>query len=170
VPAFLSRKASVAVAPVAFLVVAPAVFALVPWALSRLGPRSTSSWNLLGLIPVAAGFAVLVWVMVTGIRQARDLPDRVALDWTPKLLMRRGPYAFSRNPMYVAELAMWLGWAVVLGSVVAAALAAIPFVAMSLVIRREERDLRTRFGDSFRDYADAVPRWLGRPRGRLPTT
>jgi protein-S-isoprenylcysteine O-methyltransferase Ste14 len=145
-----------------FLAVAPAVFALGPWATSRVGPRWTSVWNLVGLIPVAAGVAVLAWVMVTALRHARELPDRVSLDFTPKLLLRGGPYAFSRNPMYVAEQGMWIGWSLFHGSLVSAACTLVVFAGQSLLIRREERELRARFGDAYRDYVAAVPRWIGR--------
>lgn len=44
-------------------------------------------------------------------------PARVKLEWTPTYLLRNGPYAFTRNPMYVAELALWFGWALLYGSV-----------------------------------------------------
>ena len=30
----------------------------------------------------------------------------------PPFLMATGPYAYTRNPMYLAELALWLGWAI----------------------------------------------------------
>ena len=50
-------------------------------------------------------------------RHARELPERISVDWTPKLLIVSGPYRLTRNPMYVAELGMWLGWAVFFGSV-----------------------------------------------------
>ena len=100
----------------AWLVAIPLVHCGAPWALSLLAPRygwteGPGSWNLLGLIPLAAGAAVLIWVLFLGLAQTRNLPERVRLDWTPKVLLMRGPYAFSRNPMYVAEAALWLGCA-----------------------------------------------------------
>ena len=55
--------------------------------------------------------------MVFGFSQYRDLPERVPIDWSPALLMTGGPYAISRHPMYVGELALWLGWAILYGSI-----------------------------------------------------
>ena len=35
---------------------------------------------------------------------------------TPDYLVTDGPYRFSRNPLYVGDIVMWVGWAVVFGS------------------------------------------------------
>lgn len=164
-PVVLSRRLAVAITPVVFLVVAPGVWAFVPWVLSHVPPRASSP-NLVGLILVGLGYAGLVWIMVTALRQVDELPDRIAADWGPKVLVRRGPYAFSRNPMYIFELTMWIGWAVFYGSVVVGASTLFAFALMSLLVWREERDLESRFGDAYRDYAARVPRWIGRTRLR----
>jgi len=86
--------------------------------------------------------------------------EEVALDWQPKVLLARGPYAHSRNPMYVGELALWLGWALWLGSPLVLLRAALMFAAMQRIIRPGERDLATQFGHTYRAYGSAVPRWL----------
>jgi hypothetical protein len=39
---------------------------------------------------------------------------------TPDYLLQSGPYHYSRNPMYVAELAMWAGWSLVFGNLAVA--------------------------------------------------
>jgi protein-S-isoprenylcysteine O-methyltransferase Ste14 len=161
----LSRRLTVLLTPVVFLVVAPAVMAFVPWALSHLGPRASSP-NRVGLVLVGIGYAGLAWTMVSALRRVDELPDRLPADWSPKILLVRGPYAFSRNPIYVFELVMWIGWAVVHGSVVAGVGTLPAFGLMRLLVWREERDLLARFGDAYRSYAGAVPRWLGRPRTR----
>jgi hypothetical protein len=38
------------------------------------------------------------------------------LEMTPSYLPVRGPYHFTRNPMYVAAIAIWFGWTVLYGS------------------------------------------------------
>ena len=172
-PAGIPRWLALALAPVVWLVDIPAVHAGIPWALSHLGPRygwadgGPSGWNLLGYVPVAAGAALLVWVMLHGFSRYRDLPERVPVDWSPALLMTGGPYAFSRHPMYVGELALWLGWTVLYGSIPVlvgfAALAAL----VGLLAPREERALEAKFGEVYRRYKARVPRWVGLPgRGR----
>ena len=74
--------------------------------------------------------------------------------------MLGGPYAFTRNPMYVGELLMWLGWTLMLNSGTVAIGSATMAGAMTLVVRREERRLNATFGDEYRQYADRVSRWL----------
>jgi protein-S-isoprenylcysteine O-methyltransferase Ste14 len=166
-PAGIPRWLALALAPVVWLVALPAVHAGIPWALSHLGPRygwadgGPSGWNLLGYVPVAVGAVLLVWIMVFGFSQYRNLPERVPVDWSPAVLMTGGPYAFSRHPMYVAELALWLGWAILYGSIPVL----IGFAALGAVVARlaprEERALEAMFGDVYRQYKAHVPRWLG---------
>jgi len=91
------------------------------------------------------------------------IPKRVKLERTPTYLLTRGPYRFSRNPMYVAELALWFGWAILYGSIIVF----VGFLIMgplmnSRVIAREEHDLDARFGDAYHEYKSKVPRWFGK--------
>ena len=166
------RWAALALAPFVWLIAIPLVHGVVPWALSLLGTwygwadGSPAAWNLLGLVPVAAGAGVLLWLMVLGFVHVAEVPERVELDWSPKLLLTRGPYAFSRHPMYLAELTLWLGWAVLYGSVIVL----VGFLLLCLVVGvlapREERALEAKFGDTYREYKSRVPRWLGIPGRR----
>jgi protein-S-isoprenylcysteine O-methyltransferase Ste14 len=90
-------------------------------------------------------------------------PEQAKLEWTPTYLLRSGPYAFTRNPMYVAELALWFGWALFYGSVAVLIGFLVLWMGMNFrVIPREERALEARFGDIYHQYRDRVPRWLGK--------
>jgi len=83
-------------------------------------------------------------------------PERVELEWTPKYLLMRGPYVFTRNPMYVAELALWLGWALFYGSVPVFVGFVVLGVVMNFVaVPREERALEARFGEAYLQYKNA---------------
>jgi protein-S-isoprenylcysteine O-methyltransferase Ste14 len=173
-PAGLPRWLVLALAPFVWLVAIPAVHAGLPWVLSHLGPRygwaggGPSAWNLLGYVPVALGAALLVWIMVFGLPRYRDLPARVPIDWSPALLMTGGPYALSRNPMYIGELALWLGLAILFGSPVVLAGFVLWAALMRRLAVREEVLLEAAFGDRYRQYKARVPRWFGLPR-RAPT-
>ncbi len=159
-------------APFAWLIAIPLAHGVVPWAISLSTPRygwiegSPRLWNLLGLIPVLTGALALVWIFVIGMAHASEVPERVGLDWTPKLLISGGPYTVTRNPMYVAEMALWLGWAIFYGSVAVL----IGFVGVCVVVnymvRREERDLEAQFGEAYLEYKMMVPRWLGKVQPR----
>ncbi len=83
-----------------------------------------------------------MWLMVVGIREAARLPARVELDWAPKILIERGPYAFSRHPMYLADLALWLGWAITFGSFTVLA----GFTILCVAVHRLGPERGTRLG------------------------
>ncbi len=144
------------------------LYVVAPWALSLIGPRvgwaggSPSAWNYLGIVLSAAAFAILLWCM--SLHFAR-YQRRVPLDSAPRFLLLRGPYKFSRNPMYIADSLILLGWAVFYGSlaVLLGCLAFASFLAFVLV-PSEERLLLARFGDEYARYRDSVPRWLGKAR------
>jgi protein-S-isoprenylcysteine O-methyltransferase Ste14 len=113
---------------------------------------------------VAAGAILLVWIMIFELSQNRNLPERVPIDWSPAFLMTGGPYAFSRNPMYIGELALWLGLAILYGSPVILAGFVVWVLAMQRLAVREELGLEAAFGDLYRQYKTRVPRWIGLPR------
>jgi len=152
-----------------WLVGVPLAHGVLPWALSWLAPRYgwtagyPGTWNWLGLIPIAAGTAVLIWDFASGLARARELPERMQR-LAPPFLMTTGPYAYTRNPMYVAELALWLGWAILFGSLVILLGFVVLTVVINLVLPWEERGLETQFGQTYRQYQASVPRWLGRTR------
>ena len=154
-----------------WLVAIPLGHGLLPWAISSLTPRygwnqgHPGGWNLLGVIPVVLGIASLVWIMVVGFAHTSELPERVGLDWTPKFLLRRGPYAFTRNPMYVAELELWFGWAIFYGSVGVLIGFVVFCVVVNFIVRREERDLEAQFAEVYLQYKREVPRWIGKVQG-----
>jgi protein-S-isoprenylcysteine O-methyltransferase Ste14 len=89
----------------------------------------------------------------------------VELTWEPKILITRGPYAYSRHPMYLTELALWLGSAVLFGSIIVLAGWVALCVLVNILAPREERALEAKFGEPYRQYRARVPRWLSLPRG-----
>lgn len=166
----ISRRMALILAPFAWLIAIPLGHGVVPWAISLLTTRQgwmasgPGIWNLLGGIPIVAGAIGLIWIFGLGISEAAKLPERIGLDWSPKLLLRSGPYAFTRNPMYVAEMSLWFGWAIFFGSLAVLLGFAVLCVLVNIIVRREERDLETQFGEGYRQYKAAVPRWLGKVR------
>lgn len=75
-----------------------------------------------------------------------------------------GPYAHTRNPLYVGSALLGLGLAAATASPwVLAAVAAYFAVFYPSVIREESRFLRDKFGAEYAVWADAVPAFLPRP-------
>lgn len=77
-------------------------------------------------------------------------------------LTTSGPYAHTRNPLYLGSLLIGIGFAVASRSLWVAVLLVVMFVAIYVpVIRDEERFLRGKFPE-FVEYARRVPRMLPR--------
>lgn len=79
-------------------------------------------------------------------------------------LATSGPYAYTRNPLYLGSFLLGVGFTVASGQ----PLLAIPFAALFLgiyfpVMRVEAADLAGLFGEDYRNYAKGVPLFLPRP-------
>jgi len=77
------------------------------------------------------------------------------------VIVRTGPYRFSRNPIYLAFSLLQLGISIWVNSVwLLATLAGAAALIHYVVIRREEQYLERRFGAQYLDYKASVRRWL----------
>ncbi len=113
-------------------------------------------------VPIGAVFGLLggtigLWGVRT-MRRARTSPSpRMA----PRALVTSGPFAFSRNPLYVALTLIYVGIAISLNAVVTLALLGVVFLVLRQgVVLREERYLERKFGDEYRTYKARVRRWV----------
>lgn len=103
-------------------------------------------------------WAVLTVSAVSSFRRARTaiIPNRPAT-----MLVLGGPYRFTRNPMYLALVLLYLGVGLLINSIWTLLL--LPLVLLILyvtVIRREERYLAAAFGASYDVYRAQVRRWI----------
>lgn len=80
-----------------------------------------------------------------------------------EVLTVSGPYAHSRNPLYLGSALLALGAGVATKSLISAAILLLYFALVySVVMRREEGELLGRHGRAFQAYATAVPLFLPR--------
>ena len=155
-----------------FTVCVPGTVAgLVPYLLTRgaaggVVPLGAARW--LGLVPILAG--VVIYLRSAWDFAAAGQGTPAPID-PPKHLVARGFYRYSRNPMYVAVLAVLLGEAFVLGSPTLAVYALAVAIAFHLfVVLYEEPTLRRGFGRAYEEYCAEVPRWLSPRRRRVGPT
>jgi protein-S-isoprenylcysteine O-methyltransferase Ste14 len=74
-----------------------------------------------------------------------------------------GPYAHTRNPLYLGSAVLTLGTALAMHSWWSAAILLIYFALVyTMVMRREELELRQQHGAAFDSYAQAVPLFFPR--------
>jgi protein-S-isoprenylcysteine O-methyltransferase Ste14 len=79
------------------------------------------------------------------------------------VLTTTGPYARTRNPLYFGSSILALGAAIAMHSWLSAALLLIYFALVyTLVMRREEIELRGHHGPAFDAYAKSVPLFFPR--------
>jgi len=102
-----------------------------------------------GLSAMVAGLFLRVWAAHTlGRYYTRTL--RVAPD---QPVVRAGPYRFIRHPGYLADLALWIGFGLALGSrFLTVLIAGTMALAYSRRIDAEEALLLDRLGVAYRDY------------------
>lgn len=82
------------------------------------------------------------------------------METPPERLVTTGPFALCRNPMYLGHIIFLIGLALVFESVLGALIAAGTAVWLHLRVRRDERCLLERFGQSYVEYGGRVRRWI----------
>ncbi len=71
-----------------------------------------------------------------------------------------GLYAWSRNPQYVADITILIGWGILAASPWALSVFALGFVVLVIAPFAEEPWLEERYGNSYREYRSKVRRYL----------
>ncbi|HVC95465.1 MAG TPA: methyltransferase [Pirellulales bacterium] len=132
--------------PISLLVFSSLVFKDI-----ALGTKPHDTWNLgdpyavAGLLLVLWGLAIRSWAAGV-IRKS-------------KVLATTGPYRLCRHPLYLGSLAMMLGFCTIMGSALDACVVVGPVLMIYLLtIRREERRLAERHGETWRQYIAMAPR------------
>jgi protein-S-isoprenylcysteine O-methyltransferase Ste14 len=80
-----------------------------------------------------------------------------------QVLTVTGPYSYTRNPLYLGSAILALGVGIATHSYLSAAILLAYFALFySIVMRREENELRFHHGEAFESYAQAVPLFFPR--------
>jgi len=112
---------------------------------------------LVGLGLVGLGFALIFYCVGLFHRSGTTIePGDVS-----EALVIRGPYRWSRNPIYASMFVVLVGTAVWFGNATAfLPLVGFHWVISSQFIALEEQMLIERFGDEYHEYRGKVRRWL----------
>jgi protein-S-isoprenylcysteine O-methyltransferase Ste14 len=82
-------------------------------------------------------------------------------------LITNGPFAWTRNPLYVANFLITFGMAIFSGRLTLMILTAVAFAAQYVcIVAYEEKLLVERFGATYDEYRRSVPAWVP---SRLPS-
>jgi protein-S-isoprenylcysteine O-methyltransferase Ste14 len=133
------------------------VLAMLALHVAAPGPRWLAPpWTLLGMPLLAAGIAIHAWALRV-FRRSGTTSDP---EGRPSVLVRSGPYARSRNPMYLAGLPILAGVAVLFGTTTPVFMLPLYALGATRWVAREEGRMRERFGAEWEGYRGAVRRWI----------
>lgn len=151
--------------PIVWAIIVLVIMIILPWIISLLGTRfgwyqgAPTAWNFAGLVGVVMGLTMYIWCLAFHFKSYREA---VRIGFTPPHLVVTGQYKYSRNPMYVAGLFVWIGWTIFYGSLaVFIGLLLLWSIFTFRIIPYEERQLEALFGDEYIEYKRSVRRWLG---------
>lgn len=140
-------------------VATPALAALLEWLLPlNLLPKVG---NAIILQPGLLVLAVAGWLAISGVRAFKRGGTNVDPRQPALVLVRDGPYRFTRNPMYLGMVVLQIGLGLAFSLDWAMFLA--PAVLLILhfgVVLKEEAYLLELFGDPYRAYLKETQRWL----------
>ncbi|MEM9145200.1 MAG: isoprenylcysteine carboxylmethyltransferase family protein [Pseudomonadota bacterium] len=113
--------------------------------------------RLPGLLLIGASVGLAIWSAIA----FRRAGTTIVPHQEPSALVTAGPYQYSRNPIYLADLGILAGWCLSLGTVAGLVLLA-PFwmVLEQRFIRPEEARLTAALGEPYKAYCRAVRRWV----------
>jgi len=138
----------------------PILALILSWILGKLWPIEVNwpSWTRwAGWILVTIPFLFAIWAVITFRRKHTVVNPRGQVT----TIVTAGPFQYSRNPMYVTLLAVYIGgtfafrlpWALLL-------LLPVFLLLQFVVIIPEEKYLESSFGEEYISYKRSVRRWL----------
>lgn len=137
------------------------VVPLVPAAMLGLAtsdiPVDVGPIRYAGPVLFVAGIAFLFWAIVELL-----VGGSTPVGAPPDELVTSGPYAHSRNPMFLGVLVAALGEGLFFSSVVGVGLTVVIWWLFDrVVVSWEERQNNRALGDAYDHYCEQVPRWIG---------
>ena len=105
------------------------------------------------------GWGYLQYRLVGDYRQRQRAGSR-GFASLPERLLQSGPYAYTRNPMYLGHLIFLLGLALAFRSRLGWLIFMANLPWFQARVRADEVRLREKFGEEFDDYCRRVPRWI----------
>jgi len=111
----------------------------------------------IGPLVVGAALGLFFWAVLTMRAGGASIPTSEPTD----AIVVRGPFRFSRNPIYLSMLLLQLGIGIWANSLWFVGLAAVSAALLSWgVISKEEEYLERKFSAAYSSYKARVRRWL----------
>ena len=110
-------------------------------------------WFYIGLPITLIGLAIYTMVIVSFL--TTPLEHEV---------MSKGPFRYSRHPMYLSSSLALIGVGIACASWLFLLLSVAYLVLSMIASASEERSLLEKYGDSYREYMNKTPKWVGIPK------
>lgn len=114
-------------------------------------------WRYAGIILIILGFSLGLGCGLF----FRKLGTNPKPGAKANLIVTKGPFKYTRNPMYLSLMMIVTGVAIFLGTI--SPLFLIPilfFILHTQFVLREEKLMEEWFGQSYLEYKNKTPRWL----------
>jgi protein-S-isoprenylcysteine O-methyltransferase Ste14 len=139
----------------------PVPFVLV----ALLAPAHPTAINwIVGVVLIVVG----EWIRLAGVAAAGTVTRRRSRD--VQRLVTYGIFGWTRNPLYVGNFFIWMGFVVISGVMWFLPVAIVLFaVEYTLIVAYEEGVLESIFGAEYLRFKETTPRWFPRPPRRRET-
>jgi len=118
--------------------------------------------RIAGLIIIWFGAALAIWCTILMFLYGKGTP---LVTSAPQKILNRNIYVYVRHPMMWSLIFVVLGQALMYGQLILLAwLIALSRIIHLVVVNYEEPQLERRFGESWKEYCQKVPRWFPRFR------
>jgi len=114
--------------------------------------KLNTAWLYVGLLIFVVGLAMQVMVTISVANTPQDKPAT------------RGPYRFSRHPIYFSGFLTLVGIGIASASWLVLLCALLWIVFFHIVVPVEERFCLNQYGDAYREYMNKTPGWIGIPK------
>ena len=117
----------------------------------------TSFYRYFGIVPIIIGLAINIWTDSLFKKEKTTVkPNK-----TPSKFITKGPFRFSRHPMYLGFVLFLLGIAIVLGSISSFVAPIMMFITLKRkFLPLEEEQMEKHFGKKYLEYKSNVKSWL----------
>jgi protein-S-isoprenylcysteine O-methyltransferase Ste14 len=133
-----------------------------------LYPLLTLAWELMihrGRVnPQPIFLLLMLWgylqYRLCGVYRIKRGGGGPGLDVPPERLVLSGPYAYTRNPMYLGHIIFLIGLTLTFHSLLAALITLTTAIWFHLRVRHDESRLLERWGEAYRRYLSITKRWI----------
>jgi len=140
------------------LIVPGTVAVILPTRIIENNQLGSEWFNVSGILLMAVAFVIYLWCVWDFVKWGKGTPAPIN---EPKVLVIRGLYQYTRNPMYIAVLLFLTGWNLLyMLPELLLYTSIVGLIFQLLVVFYEEPILIKTFATEYQDYKATVNRWL----------